>query len=483
MLLLNVSTMFQLAGAAILGVGIWVTVDSSSMLGKLSQIDNAPPELAQLANVGYLLIAVGAILTIMGFLGCCGAITENKCMLLTFFIIVLLIFIAEVAGAIVILAFKPLAEEALNGLNKNFVEAIKKDYGENIDFTSVLNNTMIQAEKALNGLNENFVKNIKKDYGENDGFTSFLNNTMIQLNCCGYNNYTDFEGSPFEKSSNLFPKTCCNENTPCNQEKAKKQEVRGCFNALVKLIEDNAVLLGGVALGIAALEAGRGTLRKASPIDPDKGGPVSIAAEQEKIGRGPRQSSVLGRDQERVSGPRKDWKLSQALGRDQRWRGVHNEGRRPSNVYGGDRRPIDVHGGDQRPIDVHGRDRRRRDNLPGDLERSDVLGGYREHRGTLSRTLNRNREPLESSAVVRGTWRPDIFRRGTWRPDVFLRGTWGRAVDLKRTWGRAFDLRRTWGASLRPEEDLGSSLRPEEDLGASLRPEEDLGASLRPEED
>lgn len=73
----------QLAGAAILGVGIWVTVDSSSMLGVLAHIQDAPPELAQLANVGYLLIAVGSILAVMGFLGCCGAITENKCMLLT----------------------------------------------------------------------------------------------------------------------------------------------------------------------------------------------------------------------------------------------------------------------------------------------------------------------------------------------------------------------------------------------------------------
>lgn len=32
------------------------------------------------------------------------------------------------------------------------------------------------------------------------------------------------------------------------------QEVKGCFKALVNLIEENAVLLGGVALGIGALE-------------------------------------------------------------------------------------------------------------------------------------------------------------------------------------------------------------------------------------
>ncbi|KAB5523511.1 hypothetical protein PHYPO_G00153370 [Pangasianodon hypophthalmus] len=207
-----------LAGAAILGVGIWVTVDSSSLLGVLSNIDGAPSELAQLANVGYLLIVVGSILAIMGFLGCCGAITENKCMLLIFFIIVLIIFIAEVAGAIVVLVFKPLAKDIFVSLNENFVKAIRKDYGDQKDFTAV------------------------------------LNNTMIQLKCCGFNNYTDFDGSPFESSTKLYPEPCCPGSNKCDLSTAESKNVEGCFNALVELIENNAALLGGVALGIAALE-------------------------------------------------------------------------------------------------------------------------------------------------------------------------------------------------------------------------------------
>uniref|UniRef100_A0A3B4AU03 Tetraspanin n=1 Tax=Periophthalmus magnuspinnatus TaxID=409849 RepID=A0A3B4AU03_9GOBI len=47
-----------------------------------------------------ILIAVGVIIMVLGFLGCCGAVKENRCMLLLFFIFLLLIFILLVAAGI-----------------------------------------------------------------------------------------------------------------------------------------------------------------------------------------------------------------------------------------------------------------------------------------------------------------------------------------------------------------------------------------------
>lgn len=73
----------QLAGAAILGVGVWVKVDSGSLMGILGNLEGAPSGLSQLVYVSYVLIAVGAVLLIIGFLGCCGAVKESRCMLLT----------------------------------------------------------------------------------------------------------------------------------------------------------------------------------------------------------------------------------------------------------------------------------------------------------------------------------------------------------------------------------------------------------------
>ncbi|XP_062339685.1 tetraspanin 35 [Osmerus eperlanus] len=205
------------AGAAVLGVGIWVKVDSGSILGFIQGIKDAPEGLNQLLNVGYLLIAIGALLLIIGFLGCCGAVRESRCMLLLFFIVVLVVFIAEVAGAVVILVFKPVAEELISKLGSQAVDSIKKDYGKNPDVTGL------------------------------------WNATMDTLKCCGFYNSSDFDGSPFQMpDSNRYPPQCCKDTTrPCG---SKDATVPGCFPKFKKLIDENSAVIAGVALGIAALE-------------------------------------------------------------------------------------------------------------------------------------------------------------------------------------------------------------------------------------
>ncbi|KAM9856965.1 tetraspanin-1-like [Aulostomus maculatus] len=219
-----------LAGATILGVGIWVKVDSGSLLGILSDVEGAPPGLSELANVSYLLITVGAVLLVIGFFGCCGAIKESKCMLLTFFSIVLIIFLIEVAGAVVLFVFEDVADQLFMSLESEVIESIKRDYGSD------------------------------------DSLTSLWNATMDQFQCCGFKNYTDFDGSPFNEQhgGNVYPPTCCNHtiigasDNICSKIEAEMSDqhllVQGCVDKLLKLIEENTVIIAAVALGITALE-------------------------------------------------------------------------------------------------------------------------------------------------------------------------------------------------------------------------------------
>lgn len=94
-----------LGGGALLGVGIWVTVDGQSFLKIFGTLSSS---VLQVVNVSYFLIVIGAILVIIGFLGCYGAQKESKCLLMMFFSVVLIIFIAEIAAAVVVLVYTSL---------------------------------------------------------------------------------------------------------------------------------------------------------------------------------------------------------------------------------------------------------------------------------------------------------------------------------------------------------------------------------------
>ena len=70
-----ISCIFQLLGCAILGIGIWLHISK----GNYASI--APS--FNFLSATALCIAAGAIVLVVGFFGCCGAIMENPCMLLT----------------------------------------------------------------------------------------------------------------------------------------------------------------------------------------------------------------------------------------------------------------------------------------------------------------------------------------------------------------------------------------------------------------
>ncbi|XP_072309711.1 tetraspanin-8-like [Eucyclogobius newberryi] len=88
-LLFFFNLLFWISGCIILGVSIYLKVNKDN-----NSISSEP-----LPGVD-LLIAVGVIIMLLGFLGCCGAIKENRCMLLLFFISLLLIFVLLVAAGI-----------------------------------------------------------------------------------------------------------------------------------------------------------------------------------------------------------------------------------------------------------------------------------------------------------------------------------------------------------------------------------------------
>ncbi|NWI71829.1 TSN1 protein, partial [Todus mexicanus] len=201
-----------LGGGTLLGVGIWVTTDQDSFLEIFGALSSS---VMQVVNVGYFLIAIGAILLVIGFLGCYGAQRESKCLLMMFFSVVLIIFIAEVAAAVVALVYTGLAETLLSAV-----------------LTPVL----------------------KDKYGVDVHFTETWNITMSKVGCCGLSNYTDFNNTHWVLEHGTYPDPCFGGSLLIACPQLHGCLLQGCFDQILEEIRTNAGVVGGVAAGIAALE-------------------------------------------------------------------------------------------------------------------------------------------------------------------------------------------------------------------------------------
>ncbi|NWU91918.1 TSN18 protein, partial [Upupa epops] len=211
-----------LGGACLLGVGVWVIVDPTGF----REIVAANP---LLFTGAYMVLAMGAMLFLLGFLGCCGAIRENKCLLLFFFLFILVIFLAELSAAILAFIFRE------NLTREFFTKELKKNYQRNND---------------------------------TDVFSSTWNSVMITFACCGVNGPEDFEAVPYPPSSRLdqpTPEACCQRELRSRQGPLVNRDAclggtesfqnrQGCYTVILNSFETYVYLAGALAIGVLAIE-------------------------------------------------------------------------------------------------------------------------------------------------------------------------------------------------------------------------------------
>ncbi|XP_063047248.1 tetraspanin-9 [Engraulis encrasicolus] len=79
---------FWLGGCGLFGVGVWLSF-------KQADISALPLSFPSLSAANLLLVA-GGITMVTGFLGCLGALKEQRCLLMTFFVILVILVVTEV---------------------------------------------------------------------------------------------------------------------------------------------------------------------------------------------------------------------------------------------------------------------------------------------------------------------------------------------------------------------------------------------------
>merc|ERR1711935_50081 len=93
-------------GLAVFGCGIWVLVDQPSFMNLFTQAtanldglsDNF--DITLYTSAAYILLVASVLVIIIAFFGCCGAWKESKCMLGTYFVLILVLLVLVIVGAI-----------------------------------------------------------------------------------------------------------------------------------------------------------------------------------------------------------------------------------------------------------------------------------------------------------------------------------------------------------------------------------------------
>jgi hypothetical protein len=227
------------AGLGVLALGIWVKVDLASFVFTIQKlpINNYQLEAwtqTQVLNDGvYTLIAVGGFFVILGFLGCCGASRENRCFLLLYGIIVLLVALVLAIGTGVVFGFKDqLLEEGRLAMDENLMQ--EYEYSTDVNKTNIP--------------------------------TNVLNLIMTELRCCGVSDYTDFQRkAPNWPRELVVPAACCrlqdktstlqpvDSSCQTNPTPANSYMNTGCYDKIVRLVKDNLMTVLGAIIGLIVL--------------------------------------------------------------------------------------------------------------------------------------------------------------------------------------------------------------------------------------
>ncbi|XP_003978141.1 leukocyte surface antigen CD53 [Takifugu rubripes] len=180
-----------ICGVAVLGLGIWLLMNFRMAV--------LTPSLASF-NMANILLVSGIIITCVSFLGFMGALKENRCLLLTFFLLLFLLMLMELTAACILL------------INESQIgDKVKEELFRDL-----------QKANSTEGMgNWDLVQN--------------------KLGCCGVNNYTDW-------GTNI-PNSCCV--SSCNGSAAYKT---GCLEVLKNRFEENYLTTGISVIVICIIE-------------------------------------------------------------------------------------------------------------------------------------------------------------------------------------------------------------------------------------
>ncbi|XP_065191690.1 tetraspanin-7-like [Sycon ciliatum] len=200
--LMVINFLVVVLGIGLLGSGVYLQLSQTTV----------GPYLA-IANVNHTTFAIvllvdGFLCMAIGLSGCIGAKNEHRGCLIFYASLLSLIFVVLVAAGGLI-------------------------YGYRSQLT-------VTIEKGM-------TKSIG-DYNKTTSVTTGWDIVQRALDCCGVNNYTDYDVTAWDTRSGILPDSCCaNSTVSCTSVNVYQ---KGCFGGTLSLLWENWYTWGGAAIGI-----------------------------------------------------------------------------------------------------------------------------------------------------------------------------------------------------------------------------------------
>jgi len=217
-------------GCVVLGLGIYALVDGASLVTLVDKSGVGDDiNITAFTSAAYIFIVVAVFVVILTFFGCCGAIKESKCMLGTYFTLILVMFVVMIAGAV--LGYSTSMDKLEDALEKTMPQFVEDPNAEGTNVT----------QKSI---------------------TEAWNEVQTSLKCCGtkleknatftINSWETF--GPYPRDGFKVPASCCAQFTGGKVDECRKDplgtefNVTGCFNKLDKTFQDNksTFLIAGI---------------------------------------------------------------------------------------------------------------------------------------------------------------------------------------------------------------------------------------------
>jgi hypothetical protein len=185
-------------GGGLLAIGIWIRAD-----GGLWEYMQAL-DIGRYYSACYLIIAAGALLLIIGFVGCLGAAAESPCMLLGYCAGTMLCIVLEIAACV--LVWKIAGGDALE-------QTLSDQIMDHIE----IRNTEDKSRR-------------------------FLDLIQLKLECCGAKTFVDYReiGQDIPLS--------------CNSDRTNNVHIRSCGEMLRRYLEIRGAYVGGICIGLLMLQ-------------------------------------------------------------------------------------------------------------------------------------------------------------------------------------------------------------------------------------